>query len=259
MKILFIGDVVGKIGRKALERELSTLKTFEQIDFTIINGENISHGKGIIRKHYDFLLSIGADAITLGNHYNSKSEVQRFIDSCDRLIRPANLIEDFPGEGSKVFLCKGKKIRVTNILCKAFMQEEVNDPYTSLKDIVDGSSEEIHIVDLHGEATGEKQGLGYAFDGKVTAILGTHTHVQTNDERILSLGTGFMCDVGMVGDLNGVLGFEKNSVINKTIFGQTAPFTLSDSGSYVLNAVVLDVNINGKCNGIKKIRIVGHV
>lgn len=215
------------------------------IDFVIANGENATHGKGLNRNHYFELLDAGVDAITLGNHYMSKSEILRYIDNVDRLIRPYNLIKDFAGEGTVVFDVNGISIRVTNILGSAFMDEVVNAPYYSILTIL--SEEEpatVHIVDFHAEATGEKQSLAYALDGKVTAVLGTHTHVQTNDAHILPQGTAFISDVGMTGFADGVLGSTKETVVNKLIYGQQSKFQTPDEGRGLFSAVVIEVDDN---------------
>jgi len=215
------------------------------IDFVIANGENATHGKGLNRNHYFELLDAGVDAITLGNHYMSKSEILRYIDNVDRLIRPYNLIKDFAGEGTVVFDVNGISVRVTNILGSAFMDEVVNAPYYSILTIL--SEEEpttVHIVDFHAEATGEKQSLAYALDGKVTAVLGTHTHVQTNDAHILPHGTAFISDVGMTGFADGVLGSTKETVVNKLIYGQQSKFQTPDEGRGLFSAVVIEVDDN---------------
>ncbi len=215
------------------------------IDFVIANGENATHGKGLNRNHYFELLDAGVDAITLGNHYMSKSEILRYIDNVDRLIRPYNLIKDFAGEGTVVFDVNGISVRVTNILGSAFMDEVVNAPYYSILTIL--SEEEpatVHIVDFHAEATGEKQSLAYALDGKVTAVLGTHTHVQTNDAHILPQGTAFISDVGMTGFADGVLGSTKETVVNKLIYGQQSKFQTPDEGRGLFSAVVIEVDDN---------------
>ena len=215
------------------------------IDFVIANGENATHGKGLNRNHYFELLDAGVDAITLGNHYMSKSEILRYIDNVDRLIRPYNLIKDFAGEGTVVFDVNGISVRVTNILGSAFMDEVVNAPYYSILTIL--SEEEpatVHIVDFHAEATGEKQSLAYALDGKVTAVLGTHTHVQANDAHILPHGTAFISDVGMTGFADGVLGSTKETVVNKLIYGQQSKFQTPDEGRGLFSAVVIEVDDN---------------
>lgn len=244
MKILFFGDIVGQVGRQALKHNIEKLVKKYQIDFVIANGENATHGKGLIEKHYNELIDAGVDCITLGNHYLSKDRILDYIDDATCLVRPFNISKRIGGEGSVVFDVNGVKVRVTNILGTAFMKEEVASPYYSLKSLVDslGDEDSIHIVDFHAEATGEKMCFGYVFDGIVSAVLGTHTHVQTNDAKILDNGTAFISDVGMCGAANGVLGFDKETVIQKTIFGNTARFDLDKDDQEMVNAVVLDID-----------------
>ena len=215
MRILFFGDIVGKVGRKAVKDFLPKLVEKYHIDFVIANGENATHGKGLIEKHYNELIDAGVDCITLGNHYLSKKDINDYVDDATCLVRPLNLITPFGGTGSMMFDVNGIKVRVSNILGTAFMKEDVSSPYLSLKQLLSEVEPSIHIVDFHAEATGEKMCFGYAFDGEVSAIIGTHTHVQTNDARILENGTAYISDVGMCGAANGVLGFEKHSVMNK--------------------------------------------
>ena len=222
------------------------------IDFVIANGENVTHGKGLLRHHYLELIDSGVDVITLGNHYDSKNDIRGYIDRVDRLVRPLNLIHPYPGEGSAVYDVNGVSIRVTNVLGSAFMKEDVNNPYYSLIDMMATSEESnIHIIDFHAEATGEKLCLAYALDGKVSAVLGTHTHVQTRDYQILENGIAFISDVGMTGFAHGALGFDKDSVVNKITFGNMSRFDLPNEGKGIFSAVVLDIdNITGKCNEI---------
>ena len=253
MKILFIGDVVGRVGRRLLKERIPYYVEKYEIDFVIANGENASHGKGLTRNQYFELLDAGVDAITLGNHYMSKSEILRYINQVDRLVRPYNLLKEFPGEGSVVFEVNGVSIRVTNLLGSAFMNEEVNAPYYSILNLLSEEEEPatIHIVDFHAEATGEKQSLAFALDGKVSAVLGTHTHVQTNDAHVLPKGTAFISDVGMTGYADGVLGSTAETVVNKIIYGQQSKFQVPDEGRGVFSAVVLDIDdITGLANQI---------
>ena len=198
----------------------------------------------LIYNHYLELINAGVDAITLGNHYDSKNEIRRYIDRVDRLVRPANLIVDYPGEGSIIFDIDGINVRVTNILGAAFINEQVNNPYYSMLEILDNDEEQvsIDIIDFHGEATAEKMSFARAFDGKVAAVLGTHTHVQTNDARILPNGTAFISDVGMCGEYDSILGFETESVVKKTIYGFEEKFQLHEEGKGLFSAVVIDVN-----------------
>lgn len=260
MKILFFGDVVGRVGRQAIKLFIDKLVEKYQIDFVIANGENATHGKGLIEKHYNELIDAGVDCITLGNHYLSKDNILSYIDDATALVRPLNLSKRIGGNGSLLFNVNGTKIRVSNVLGTAFMKEEVSSPYYSFKQLLDSIQEEdsIHIVDYHAEATSEKICFGYAFDGLVSAVIGTHTHVQTNDARILSNGTAFMCDVGMCGAFDGVLGFEKHSVMNKTLYGNNARFELDENATPMVNAVVMDIDeISKKCREIFPITLVG--
>ena len=253
MKILFIGDVVGRVGRRLLKERIPYYVDKYEIDFVIANGENASHGKGLTRNQYFELLDAGVDAITLGNHYMSKSEILRYINQVDRLVRPYNLLKEFPGEGSVAFEVNGVSIRVTNLLGSAFMNEEVNAPYYSILNLLSDEEEPatIHIVDFHAEATGEKQSLAFALDGKVSAVLGTHTHVQTCDAHVLPKGTAFISDVGMTGYADGVLGSTAETVVNKIIYGQQSKFQVPDEGRGVFSAVVLDIDdITGLANQI---------
>lgn len=260
ISILFFGDVVGKLGRQAIEKYVPILKEQYNIDFVIANGENATHGKGLIKKHYQALLSYGVDAITLGNHYKSQREIYDYINEADRLIRPINLIGNkIGGNAVGIFECKGHKIRVLNVLGTVFMVEQVANTYQSINDVLfdDNGEKFITIIDMHCEATSEKISIGYLFDGKVSAVLGTHTHVQTNDARILKNGTAYITDVGMNGANNGVLGFEKNSVINKTFFGSTERFTLSDNDDIQVSAVVVRIDEEtGKATEIIPIHII---
>ena len=235
-----------------IREKLSYFVKKNNVDFVIANGENTTHGKGLIRHHYEELIDAGVDVVTLGNHYDAKSEITRYIDGADRLIRPINLRKEFPGDGSAVYDVDGILVRVTNLLGAVFINEEVNAPYLSILELLEnGEPSHIHIIDYHAEATGEKQSLAYALDGKVTAVLGTHTHVQTNDAKILENGTAFISDVGMTGFNDGVLGFEKESVLKTIIYGEKSKFAPPEEGRGLFSAVVLDVDENtGKTNEI---------
>ena len=245
--------MVGRVGRRMLKERIPYYVDKYEIDFVIANGENASHGKGLTRNQYFELLDAGVDAITLGNHYMSKSEILRYINQVDRLIRPYNLLKEFPGEGSVVFEVNGVSIRVTNLLGSAFMNEEVNAPYYSILNLLSDEEEPatIHIVDFHAQATGEKQSLAFALDGKVSAVLGTHTHVQTCDAHVLPKGTAFISDVGMTGFADGVLGSTAETVVNKIVYGQQSKFQVPDEGRGVFSAVVIDIDdITGLANQI---------
>ena len=253
LKILFIGDIVGKIGRRMVKDHLPSLIDKYNIDFVIANGENASHGKGLLKHHYHELIASGIDVITLGNHYDNKNEIRKYIDRVDRLVRPLNLLHEYPGEGSVVFDVDGVNIRVTNLLGTAMMPEEVNNPYYSLLELLSDPDIEpanIHIVDFHAEATGEKVCMAHALKDKASAVLGTHTHVQTRDYQIMD-GVAYISDVGMTGLNDGALGFDIDSVTNKIIYGKAEPFKIPDEGKGVLSAVVMDIDeISGKAQNI---------
>ncbi|MCF0116449.1 MAG: TIGR00282 family metallophosphoesterase [Bacilli bacterium] len=256
MRILFLGDIVGKNGREIIGNHLNELAKKYRADFIIANGENATHGKGLIENHYRYLLNIGIDAITLGNHYDGKNEIREYIEDADSLIRPLNIKDDnFKGVGSAVFEINGVTIRVTNLLGSVYMNEEVINPFDALDNLLNDNNEEkadIHIVDFHAEATGEKQALGYAFDGRVSAVLGTHTHVQTNDARIFENGTAFISDVGMCGPYNGILGCKKEAVIERTWHGAHARFETNEIDDSIICGVILDINEGtGRCEYIQ--------
>lgn len=244
MRILFFGDVVGRPGREALSVALPELVRKNKIDFVIANGENATHGKGLIAKHYDFLREAGVDCLTLGNHYANRDQIFSYIDEADRLVRPLNILAPIGGAGTRLVSKNGVSIRVTNVLGTAFMKEEVADPYLALKEVIDAHplEEAIHIVDFHGEATGEKICHALAFDGKISAMIGTHTHVQTNDAKILPLGSGFISDAGMCGAYHSVLGFEPASVMKRLLFGSKSIFTIDVADERLINAVIIDVD-----------------
>ncbi len=242
MKILFIGDIVGKIGRETVCNHLEEIINDYGIDFVIANGENATHGKGLSKEHMLNLLECGVDVITLGNHAFAKKDIMQFIDDYEELLRPYNLHDVFPGKGTNIFKFEDKEIRVTNLLGKVFMNMEVKNPFDCLEEIVNNDHSDIHIIDFHAETTGEKMALANAFDGKVSAILGTHTHVATCDNRLLKLGTAYQSDVGMVGAIDSILGCKKEQVIKKTWTGYPCVFEVQDEGECIFSASLLEIN-----------------
>lgn len=241
MNILFIGDIVGKLGRDVVGYMVDQITSSRPIDFIIANGENATHGKGIIETHFKELLDCGIDVVTLGNHYAAKKDIFNYIDSYECIIRPNNVHESIPGIGSNVFDCNGVKIRVTNLLGRSFMANTIDNPFDSLQTILNKEEKaDIHIVDFHAEATGEKYALAYAFDGQVSAVLGTHTHVQTRDYRVLEKGTAYISDVGMCGPYNSILGTRKEEVITRTWTGLPSVFDVIEHDECLFSAVILE-------------------
>ncbi|MET3682206.1 metallophosphoesterase (TIGR00282 family) [Alkalibacillus flavidus] len=257
MKILFIGDIVGQPGRQALQQQLSQLKRQHRADLTIVNGENAAHGKGITKKIYHQILEWGADIVTLGNHAWDKREIFDFIDETETLVRPANFPEGTPGKGMQ-FVNVGKtKVAVINAQGRTFMNP-IDDPFT----VVDGLMEQarkqadIIFVDFHAEATSEKQAMGWYLDGRASAVVGTHTHIQTSDNRILPNRTAYITDVGMTGPYNSILGVDKDAVIRKFKTGLPVKFDVPETDQTVLSGVVVDVDSKtGQANRIDRILV----
>ena len=216
MKLLMIGDVVGKPGRTALLDRLQDLKEQHAIDFTVMNAENVAGGFSITPAMADHLFASGIDVMTSGNHIFDKHEVVEYIKKQPRLLRPANYPPDTPGAGMWTGKVKGVPVAVINLMGRIFMQPS-DDPFRIANELLQSLSAEIkvRIVDMHAEATSEKTAMGWFLDGRVSAVLGTHTHVQTADERILHEGTAYLTDLGMTGSYAGVIGMKKSDVISR--------------------------------------------
>ena len=254
MNILFIGDVFSSIGREMIERYLPILKEKYHIDIVIANVENATHGKGLIKKHYHDFLFQGISLMTMGNHTFAKKELFDYIDEADRLIVPYNQPKALPGVGSRVIFCKNRQIRVTNLLGITFMDGKSQNPFEAIDEVLDNDQSDIHIVDFHAEATSEKVALGYYLDGKVSAVLGTHTHVTTADEKILPKGTAFQCDVGMTGPYHSAIGCDVESIIKRMKMGIMTPFQIAESEGQ-LCATLLMFNEKNQCTHIQRICI----
>lgn len=254
MNILFIGDVFSAIGREMIERYLPFLKEKYEIDFVIANVENATHGKGLIKKHYNEFLFQGISFMTMGNHTFAKKELFDYIDEADRLIVPYNQPKALPGIGSREILFKSRKIRVTNLLGITFMDGKSQNPFEAIDDILANDQSDIHIIDFHAEATSEKVALGYYLDGKVSAVLGTHTHVTTADEKILPKGTAYQSDVGMTGPYHSAIGCDVDSIIKRMKMGIMTPFQIAESEGQ-LRATLLTFNDQNQCTQIQRICI----
>lgn len=243
------------MGRKAVHLSLPKLCEKYGIDFVIANGENATHGKGLSENNYKEILSSGVDVVTLGNHWHSRQEVDEYLDDAEQLVRPLNLLNYHHGVGSASYEVDGIEVRVTNLLGVFAMEEVVRSPFEAMEELLKENPEPcIHIVDYHADSTSEKAIFGYVFAGRVSAVLGTHTHVQTNDAKILEGGTAFESDVGMCGDAHGVIGFEKKSVISKIVYGEKGNFALDDHADMMVNAVVMDFDETTlKCRSIEKV------
>lgn len=254
MNIVMIGDIFGEIGREMIEHYLPLVKQRYDVDLFIANGENVTHGKGLNKRHYEELLFNGISLITMGNHTYAKREIFDYIDEADRLIVPFNRAKALPGTGSRVIECKGKKIRVTNLLGLTFMDGKPQNPFEAVQDVLANDESDIHIIDFHAEATSEKLAFANYVDGKVAAVLGTHTHVATADERLLPKGTAYQSDVGMTGPYNSIIGCETESIVDRFVKGIMTPFKIGE-GEGQFNAVLLRISDDNKVAAIERIRI----
>jgi metallophosphoesterase (TIGR00282 family) len=258
-KILFIGDVFASYGRSLLAEYLPKLKKQYNIDIIIVNGENSAHGKGISPKIYQEFVSYGIDVITLGNHYlANNSSLNLFTNEGERLVRPLNIYKSAIGVGSRLFEINNIKIRVTNLLGKVFISElNPENPFLAMDELLESIKDEnaLHLVDFHAEATAEKIALGYYLDGRVTAVVGTHTHVQTADNRILDNGTAYISDVGMTGALDGVIGVERQSSIQRAVTGLPTKYEPQATGKMQLCGVIITIK-DKKATAIERINIV---
>ncbi|UUX34563.1 TIGR00282 family metallophosphoesterase [Fundicoccus culcitae] len=243
MRVLFIGDIVGTSGQSAIEKYLPQLKKHYRPQFTIANGENISNGRGISEKLYKWLLNQGVNAITLGNHAFDNRDIFNFIEDAQSLIRPYNLPKKTPGQGVRFIKVNEIELAIINVLGNAFMNAS-QEVFQSLIDLVDTVKERTKhiIIDIHAEASSEKQAIAWLFDGKVTAVLGTHTHVQTKDARILDGGTAYITDVGTTGSIQSIIGFKPTDVIHRFVSQLPVRLEESISNHVLLSAVYLDIN-----------------
>lgn len=257
LKILFIGDVVGKPGREAVQTLLPKLKKDLAPDVVIVNAENSAGGLGVTRETAVEILDCGVDALTLGNHVFAKKDVYKFLDEDQRVVRPANYPPGAPGRGWLV--CKdscGRRIGVVNLCGRVFMNEHFDDPFRTadrvLKEV--SAQAQVIIVDFHAEVTSEKGALAWYLDGRATAVLGTHTHVTTADERVLPGGTACISDVGMTGPEDSVLGVRKELIIQKFLSQMPNKFEVAD-GPVALSAVLIEADpSSGRASSIRRIR-----
>ena len=242
MKILAVGDLVGEGGVKKLKELLPKIREEENIDFVIVNAENSAGGMGITTKIFNELKALNIDVMTMGNHTWGKKDIFTFIDD-SKLIRPANYPNNVPGKGYGIYSCKGKKICVVNLIGRTDMNVLSENPFLKMQDILKEvkSQADIIILDFHAEATAEKIAMGYYLDGKVTAIFGTHTHVQTADEQILENGTAYITDIGMTGPIKSVIGMDVQASIKR--FETTLPekYKLAE-GNCMLNGCIFEIN-----------------
>ena len=242
MRILAVGDIVGESGVEKLKNVLPKLREENNVDFCIANGENSAGGMGMTTKIFSDMQKLKVNAITMGNHTWGKKDIFSFIDN-PIMIRPANYSEGVVGKGYGIFECKGKKVAVINLIGRTDMNVLSENPFLVADEILKKIKNEadIIIVDFHAEATAEKIAMGYYLDGKVTVVFGTHTHVQTADEKILEKGTGYITDIGMTGPYKSVIGMDVDASIKRFVTSLPERYKLAEGATF-LNGCIFDIN-----------------
>jgi metallophosphoesterase (TIGR00282 family) len=256
MRILILGDVMGRPARRAVRDLVPSLIKQEELDLVIANAENSAGGMGVDIKSAKELLSAGVNVLTSGNHIWKKKEIYSYLDEHSHLIRPANFPAGAPGKGWHVWRHNSFSALVINLQGRVFMPNHVEDPFRCVDEILkqQGAQSPVIIVDMHAEATSEKNAMGWYLDGRASVVFGTHTHVQTSDDRILPDGTAYITDVGMCGPFDSVIGMEKESVIRGFITQLPRQFEVAED-NVVLQGIIVDVDeASGKARAIRRLR-----
>ena len=260
LRIIMLGDIVGISGRAMFQKHSSFLKEKYRADAIIINGENSGTlGRGISPRIVQFLKNNGANIITSGNHIWFNKEIYQYLAMNNDLLRPENFPSECPGTGVATFEVNGHIIGVINVQGRIFMRELVSCPFRAVDSALTylRSKTKNIVIDMHAEATSEKMGLAYYVDGRVSAIVGTHTHIQTADERILPLGTAYISDLGMGGSLNSMIGMKKEPIIRNMITQMPEKFSVDTEPPFVLSGVIIEINVvTGHAISIERIRII---
>jgi 2',3'-cyclic-nucleotide 2'-phosphodiesterase len=255
MRILFLGDIVGKPGRDAVAKHVPFMRTKGGIDMVIVNAENAAGGAGITETVARELFSFGCDVLTLGDHVWDKREIYPYLNAEPRVIRPANFAAEAPGRGVCVVDVKGVRVAVATVLGRTFMKQMTSCPFRTLDTVVAGLTDvKVIVVDMHAEATSEKVAMGWYADGRVSAVLGTHTHIQTADEKILPKGTAYISDAGMTGPYDSVIGQIKERIIERYLTGMPHKFEVTASPA-TLCGVIVDIDaVTGRAQGIERVQ-----
>lgn len=261
MRILFLGDVVGRSGRNALTARLPALRREWRLDFVVVNGENASGGMGLTRAHAADLLAAGADCLTLGDHAFDHKEMIAHVQEEPRILRPLNYAKAAPGRGARMFEVGGKRVFVAQVLGQVFMKRPFADPFSAIDAALAtaplGGSADAVIVDVHAEATSEKMALGLWCDGRATLVVGTHTHVPTADTRILPRGTAYQSDAGMCGDYDSVIGMDKGEPMQRFVTGMGKGRMTPAMGEATLAGVLVETGEGGRAARVQPVRVGG--
>ncbi|WBU57264.1 TIGR00282 family metallophosphoesterase [Paracoccus sediminicola] len=249
MRILFLGDVMGRAGRAAVAERLAGLKADLRADFCVVNGENASGGMGLTGGHAQLFLEAGADVVTLGDHAFDQRDMLGFIEKEPRVLRPLNFAKDAPGRGAGVFeASRGRKVLVAQVLGNVFMKRAYDDPFSALDTVLRAhamgpmAGVQAVLVDFHAEATSEKMAAGHFCDGRASLVVGTHTHVPTGDAQIMSRGTGYLTDAGMCGDYDSVIGMDKSEPLRRFVTGMNRERFSPAMGDVTLSGVLVETD-----------------
>lgn len=265
MKILFLGDVMGRGGRSAIAERLPKLRSDWGLDFVVVNGENASGGMGLTGEHARLILDAGADVVTLGDHAFDQKDMMRFIDGEPRVIRPLNYAKDAPGRGARLFQDRrGRKILVAQVLGQVFMKRAFDDPFSAIEATLRahplGGNAQAILIDMHCEATSEKMAMGHWCDGRASVVVGTHTHVPTGDVMIMPGGTAYMTDAGMCGDYNSVIGMDKAEPMRRFITGMPRDRFTPAMGEATLSGIYVETDDRtGKATRACAVRVGGKL
>ncbi len=265
MKLLFLGDVMGRTGRAAVAARLPALRAEMRLDFVVINGENATAGAGLSADHARELLKAGADCLTLGDHAFDQRDMLSFIETEPRVLRPLNYARSAPGRGARVFDAPGgRKVLVAQALGQVFMKRPFDDPFSALDQVLRthalGAAVQATVIEIHAEATSEKMGVGHWCDGRASLVVGTHTHVPTADAMILPGGTGFQTDAGMCGDYNSIIGMDKLEPMRRFVTGMGKERFIPAEGEATLSGVVVETDDRtGLARRISPLRLGGRL
>lgn len=265
MKILFLGDVMGRAGRSAVAERLPGLRAEWGLDFVVVNGENASSGMGLTASHAKGLLDAGADCVTLGDHAFDQKDMLQFIETEPRVLRPLNFARAAPGKGARLFTASdGRKVLVVQALGQVFMKRPFDDPFSAVEAVLNahplGGLAQAVVVDMHCEATSEKMAMGHWCDGRASLVVGTHTHVPTADAMILPGGCGYLSDAGMCGDYNSVIGMEKLEPMRRFVTGMAKTRFEPANGTATLAGVYVETDDKtGRAQKIAPVRIGGRL
>ncbi len=265
MRLLFLGDVMGRAGRRAVTEALPRLRTEWRLDVVVVNGENASHGMGLTPEHARLLLEAGADCVTLGDHAFDQKDMLQFIESEPRVLRPMNFAKEAPGRGHRVVTdARGRKVLVAPVLGQVFMKRCFDDPFSAVDAVLRahplGGAVQAALVEMHCEATSEKMAMGHFCDGRASAVVGTHTHVPTADAQVLPRGTGYLTDAGMCGDYDSVIGMDKAEPMRRFVTGMPRARFTPAAGEATLSGVLVETDDrSGQATAVTPIRQAGRL